>query len=272
MIGPWTHTAPGLAAAGHRDGIAWLRAHLLDDDRLVRDSPVRRVRHRRARPAAAGATCRAGRRPGLANGGCGSTPDERLRDERSRRPARRAPRDRYRYDPADPTPSVGGPVLLAARARGRQPRARGARRRADVHAPSRSHQTSRRSGRCMSSCLRARELAYFDLFARVCDVDRRRRLAERVRRAGARRSRAASSRADDGAWASRSTSGRSHTGSPPATASACRSPRERTRATRATPGTGEDRATAHLDEARSSVELLHDSGHPSMLVLPAAAR
>ena len=40
-IGPWTHTAPGLAAAGHRDGIAWLRAHLLDDPRLLRTSPVR---------------------------------------------------------------------------------------------------------------------------------------------------------------------------------------------------------------------------------------
>ena len=41
LIGPWTHTAPGLMAAGERDGIAWLRAHLLGDDRLVRSSPVR---------------------------------------------------------------------------------------------------------------------------------------------------------------------------------------------------------------------------------------
>jgi putative CocE/NonD family hydrolase len=41
LIGPWSHTAPGLAAAGERDGLAWLRAHVLGDDRLVRPSPVR---------------------------------------------------------------------------------------------------------------------------------------------------------------------------------------------------------------------------------------
>ncbi len=36
LIGPWSHTSSGLAAAAQRDGIAWLRAHLLGDDRLVR--------------------------------------------------------------------------------------------------------------------------------------------------------------------------------------------------------------------------------------------
>jgi uncharacterized protein len=29
VIGPWTHTAPGLAAAGIREGLGWLRASLL---------------------------------------------------------------------------------------------------------------------------------------------------------------------------------------------------------------------------------------------------
>ena len=41
MIGPWTHTAPGLVTAGVRDGLAWLRARLLDDDRLVPPATVR---------------------------------------------------------------------------------------------------------------------------------------------------------------------------------------------------------------------------------------
>ena len=41
MIGPWTHTAPGLLAAGIREGLGWLRARLLDDDRLVGRAPVR---------------------------------------------------------------------------------------------------------------------------------------------------------------------------------------------------------------------------------------
>ncbi len=40
IIGPWTHTAPGLMRAGLREGLAWLRARLLDDDRLVRHAPV----------------------------------------------------------------------------------------------------------------------------------------------------------------------------------------------------------------------------------------
>ena len=48
IIGPWTHTAPGLMAAGLRDGIGWLRAGLLDDHRLVRAARGHGVRHRRA--------------------------------------------------------------------------------------------------------------------------------------------------------------------------------------------------------------------------------
>src|SRR6201996_2092760 len=35
-IGPWTHTPPQLAAVGHREAIAFLRARLLGDDRLLR--------------------------------------------------------------------------------------------------------------------------------------------------------------------------------------------------------------------------------------------
>ena len=36
VIGPWTHSSSELLGAGIREGIAWLRARLLDDDRLVR--------------------------------------------------------------------------------------------------------------------------------------------------------------------------------------------------------------------------------------------
>ena len=41
MIGPWTHSSPELLGAGIREGIAWLRARLLGDDRLVRPARVR---------------------------------------------------------------------------------------------------------------------------------------------------------------------------------------------------------------------------------------
>src|ERR1035437_6919957 len=41
VIGPWTHVAPGLLAAGMREGLAWLRAHLLGDGRLLHPARVR---------------------------------------------------------------------------------------------------------------------------------------------------------------------------------------------------------------------------------------
>src|ERR671922_226658 len=41
IVGPWTHTSPGLLEASMREGLAWLRAHLLGDRRLLNDAPVR---------------------------------------------------------------------------------------------------------------------------------------------------------------------------------------------------------------------------------------
>ena len=41
LIGPWTHTQEGLASAGVREGLAWLRGHLLGDPRLMDTAAVR---------------------------------------------------------------------------------------------------------------------------------------------------------------------------------------------------------------------------------------
>ena len=41
IIGPWTHTAEGLAAAGVREGLAWFRGNLLGDPRLIDTATVR---------------------------------------------------------------------------------------------------------------------------------------------------------------------------------------------------------------------------------------
>ena len=41
MVGPWTHTSPELARVSAREGIAWLRAHLLGDHRMLDPAPVR---------------------------------------------------------------------------------------------------------------------------------------------------------------------------------------------------------------------------------------
>jgi uncharacterized protein len=41
VIGPWTHTSADLASRSLQQGGAWLRAHLLGDERLLNKAPVR---------------------------------------------------------------------------------------------------------------------------------------------------------------------------------------------------------------------------------------
>lgn len=105
IIGPWTHMSPGLAGLSLREGLGWMRAHLLGDRRLVDDAPVRiyvtgeqRWRELPEWPP-----------PGTskrtlflhAAGGLGGSP-----------PRSAVEPSGYRYDPADPTPALGGPTLL----------------------------------------------------------------------------------------------------------------------------------------------------------------
>jgi uncharacterized protein len=108
IIGPWTHTSPGLLGLSLREGTGWLRAHLLGDDRLVSDAPVRVYVTGQRRwlelddwppPGAVPQTLFL--QPG---GGLAAEPA----------PAGAAP-SRYRYDPASPTPAVGGAMLLERR-------------------------------------------------------------------------------------------------------------------------------------------------------------
>lgn len=264
LIGPWTHTAPGLVAAAEREGLAWLRAHLLGDDRLVRRSPVRimvtgerggggwrdlpcwpppQAGERRLYPAAGGA----------------------LRDEPPVGPAGAG--DTYRYDPADPTPSLGGPVLLS-----REPVLDNAplEARADVltyTGPVLSTPLEAIGHVSVQVWVRASE-PYFDVFARVCDVD-----ADGVSRnvcdalTGVAPGRY--EQADDGSWrvafalwpiGHRFAAGHRirlqvSSGAHPRYAR--------------NPGTGEDPAAAAAGSMRVvSVEVLRDGEHPSVLVLP----
>ena len=265
-IGPWTHIAPGLAAASHRDGIAWLRAHLLDDDRLLRDNPVRLY--------VTGERSGGGWRdfadwppPGTHERRLWLDAGERLRDEPPQ--AADVPADRYRYDPANPTPAVGGPVLLAREAvvDNRELEARD-----DVLAFSTEllDQHVEAIGPVHIQLFARADSDYFDLFARVCDVDRD-GVSRNVCDALASVTPERFPRGDDGAWAvafnlwpiaHRFAAGHRirvqvSSGAHPRYAR--------------NPGTGDDRATATLTRG-VEVELLHDSGHPSMLVLPAAAR
>jgi putative CocE/NonD family hydrolase len=127
IIGPWTHTAPGPTAAALREGLGWLRAGLLDDDRLVRPGSVQLYV--------------TGERTG---GGWRRLPSWPPPDTGRRRlwlrdrgeldddqPAERSTPDHYRYDPADTLRR--GARSARARADRRQPSARSPRGRSDLH-------------------------------------------------------------------------------------------------------------------------------------------
>ncbi len=102
-IGPWTHVTNELQAESMRQTLVWMRAKLLDDPSGLRDKPVRfhiggidRWHEGDAFPPGPAVEERyylgPGRRLDL------SAPGE-------------ADVERYRYDPADPTPNVGGAMF-----------------------------------------------------------------------------------------------------------------------------------------------------------------
>lgn len=107
IVGPWAHTSTPLLARSTREGIAWLRAHLLGDRRLLDEAPVRiwvgGAREWRTLPEWPPPGARSWRLHLRAGGGLAPEPETA---------ADVAP-SRFTYDPSDPTPSLGGPVLLA---------------------------------------------------------------------------------------------------------------------------------------------------------------
>jgi hypothetical protein len=102
-IGPWTHVANDLQAESMRETLNWMRAKLLGDASGLRDKPVRihisgldEWREFDAYPPAP---------PKQQTWHIG--PGGLLSPEA----ATSASSDRYRYDPADPTPNVGGAIF-----------------------------------------------------------------------------------------------------------------------------------------------------------------
>ncbi len=102
-VGPWAHASMGVMAAGVRESLAWFNAHLLGDHSQISKWPVRAfvtgANEWRSLPDWPP--------PGIQpqrfylQPGKGLAPDL---------PGASEP-DHYRYDPADPTPAVAGPVL-----------------------------------------------------------------------------------------------------------------------------------------------------------------
>ncbi|MDQ6778461.1 MAG: CocE/NonD family hydrolase [Actinomycetota bacterium] len=264
VIGPWSHIAPGTLAAGVREGLAWLRAHLLDDDRLLDPAPVRIfVTGERAGggwrslptwpPPGTGE-----RRLWLAEAG-------RLEEHEPTEDARSG--DRYRYDPSEPTPSLGGPVLLT-----REPvtdnRALEARDDVLTYTTEPLPSVLEAIGPVRVELYLRTSTPYFDVFARVCDVDGDGvswNVCDALTRVAAGRLEPS----EDGSWpvafdlwpmGHRFAAGRRirlqvSSGAHPRYAR--------------NPGTGEDPVTA-TKLLPVDVEVLHDGHHPSALVLPTA--
>lgn len=106
IIGPGAHVSPVLMSVGLREGMAWLRKHLLGDGRLVRDTPVRvwvggerEWRDLEDWPPPGSRELKLHLQPG---GGLAADAPPLDDDEPTR----------FRYDPRNPTPAVGGAVLL----------------------------------------------------------------------------------------------------------------------------------------------------------------
>ncbi len=263
MIGPWTHTAPGLTAAAVREGLGWLRAGLLEDDRLVRPGGIH--------------VYVTGERAG---GGWRQLPSWPPPDSGERRlwlaergqlaagqPAETSPPDHYRYDPADPTPSLGGPVLLE-----RKPVVDNSplEARADVltYTTPPMHSVAEAIGPVRVELWVRASSSHFDLFARVCDVDR----------AGASWNicdalvRIAPGRFDPGDEGTRKVAfdlwPMAHRFAVGHRVRLQVSSGAHPRYMR-NPGTGEDPNTAATTRS-VDIEILHDTGHPSVLVLPVA--
>ncbi|MEA2310947.1 MAG: uncharacterized protein QOE28_915 [Solirubrobacteraceae bacterium] len=163
LVGPWTHISRELWAVSTRESIRFLRARLLGDERLLRGPRVRvhvggsdEWRDLRDWPPPRAGELRLHLHPGGRLGAAEPEPS--------------AP-DAYRYDPADPTPAVGGPVLLA-----RAPVVdnRPLERRPDVlvYTTPPLETAVEAIGPVRAEVFVRSTLAHFDVFVRVCDVDR----------------------------------------------------------------------------------------------------
>jgi uncharacterized protein len=264
IIGPWAHTSPGLTAAALREGLGWLRAGLLDDDRLMRAASVRVY--------VTGERAGRGWRE-LPSWPPPDTGERRLwLGDRQRlladAPAETSTSDHYRYDPTDATPSLGGPVLL-----GRDPIVdnRPLEARADVltYTTAPLEATLEAIGPVRVELWVHASSPYFDIFARVCDVDS----------AGASWNvcdalvRAAPGRFDTATDGSQRVAfdlwPTAHRFAPGHTIRLQVSSGAHPRYMR-NPGTGEEPTIATSTQP-VDIEILHDADHPSVLALPAAS-
>ncbi|GLY66032.1 CocE/NonD family hydrolase [Amycolatopsis taiwanensis] len=163
-IGPWTHASLGAFKAGFQESLAWYDAHLRGNPDALRPSPVRvcvmGVDEWVDLPSWPPPTTPT-RWHLHAGGGLSPEPADACA-------ASVAASSRYRYDPADPTPNVGGALVLGGGPKDN----RRIETRTDVltftSAPITRDTTV--MGMVSAELYVRSSLAHTDFFARVCDV------------------------------------------------------------------------------------------------------
>jgi uncharacterized protein len=161
-IGPWSHMSTALVITSLHESLAWFRAHLLGDRRFLREAPVRiyvmgadQWREYPSWPPPNARTERYYLQPNF-----GLAP---------RRPAASSP-DHYRYDPANPTPSVGG-ALLSDQSGPKDNSALEARSDVLTYTTPPLDRYIEVIGPVSAELFVHSSLAHTDFFVRLCDVD-----------------------------------------------------------------------------------------------------
>ncbi len=162
-IGPWAHADPGTGTAGLKEGLAWFEAHLKGDRGLLRDKPVR------IHVMGAGEWRELDDWPPPAR----ETryflqPEAKLLPKD---PPSTAPPDRYRYDPADPTPAVGGARFDRTDAGPKDNRDLEARPDVLCYTTPPLERDVEVIGPVRLELFAQSSLAHTDFFGRLCDVD-----------------------------------------------------------------------------------------------------
>ncbi|QGN47812.1 CocE/NonD family hydrolase [Micromonospora sp. WMMC415] len=256
-VGPWTHGSPGLFVASLRDGLDWLDEHL------------------GGRPAPGRAPVRV--HVGGAGGGWRDLPDwpppatpttwhlHPYGGLSTAPPVESAP-DGFWYDPADPTPSLGGPLLVAQRAGPVDNRPVEARPDVLTWTSEVLPAPVEVVGPVRAEIFVRSDLSHLDVFVRLCDVDARGRSWNvcdglvRVTPDGFRADETGAVRVPVQLWPTAHRFAAGHRLRVQVSGGA--HPRYARN-----PGTGEPLSTAVTLRAGWR-EILHDSRHPSAVVLP----
>jgi putative CocE/NonD family hydrolase len=161
-IGPWAHTSAAAFPYMIRDSLAWFRTHLRAEPGLIRKAPVRVFVMGRNKWQSLPAWPPPGYQPER----WFLQPGKKLAPQ----PAGAAAPDRYRYDPAHPTPAVGG-ASLSQNSGAQDNRAVEARSDVLVYTSAALDQDIEVIGAVHAELFVQSSLEHTDFFVRLCDVD-----------------------------------------------------------------------------------------------------